>query len=98
METVNETNISKHSITSITMDVIPVSTKGQIVIPEAVRKRHHIKPGSRLVLVERGDMLVLRRESDVEHNIGSAWTALAERSLKKTWDNPKDGKEWKRYV
>ena len=37
-----------------------VTTKGQIVIPAKIRRRLHIKKGTRLYIEERGDELVLR--------------------------------------
>jgi len=37
-----------------------VTSKGQLVIPAEVRRRHNIMKGTRLVLEERGDEIVLR--------------------------------------
>jgi AbrB family looped-hinge helix DNA binding protein len=37
-----------------------VTTKGQIVIPAALRKRHNIRKGSRLFVEEKGDAIILR--------------------------------------
>ena len=34
--------------------------KGQIVIPVALRKKYHIKKGSRLAIIEREGELILR--------------------------------------
>ena len=39
--------------------IITVSTKGQIVIPAEIRKQHGIEPGTRLVVADMGDHLVL---------------------------------------
>lgn len=36
-----------------------VTTKGQIVIPSKIRKRLHIKKGTRLFIEEKDDTLVL---------------------------------------
>lgn len=38
-----------------------VSSKGQVVIPKEVRDRHGLEPGTRLLVEERGDVIVLRR-------------------------------------
>ena len=40
-----------------------VTSKGQLVIPADVRRRHNIKKGIRLVLEERGEEIVLRPAS-----------------------------------
>jgi AbrB family looped-hinge helix DNA binding protein len=37
-----------------------LSTKGQIIIPQEIRRRHGWEPGLTLELEERGDVLVLR--------------------------------------
>ncbi len=57
------TLISKSCLTD-GMDIAHVSTKGQIVIPKTVRKRMHLTPGTRVVLIQQKDALVLKREDD----------------------------------
>lgn len=37
-----------------------LSTKGQLIIPKAIRDRHDWSPGVELVLEDRGDSLVIR--------------------------------------
>lgn len=37
-----------------------VTTKGQLVIPARIRRRHGIKRGTRVCLIERGEEIVLR--------------------------------------
>lgn len=41
------------------MDVAVVSQKGWIVIPKRLRRKYHIKPGTRVALVEYQNTLVL---------------------------------------
>lgn len=41
------------------MDTVKVSSKGQIVIPKAIRESHHITAGTELVLSVAGDALRL---------------------------------------
>ena len=45
-----------------------LSTKGQVVIPEEVRRRLNLTPGARFVVVGEGDTVVLRliRAPDLE--------------------------------
>lgn len=38
-----------------------VSTKGQVILPKAVRQRRHWEPGTRLVVEETPDGVLLRR-------------------------------------
>lgn len=37
-----------------------LSSKGQVVIPEAIRKRLGLEPGTQFVVVGRGDTVVLK--------------------------------------
>ena len=87
------------------IETISVSSKGQIVIPEKMRNKLRIKEGSRLVLVEKADKIIIEKEETVENNLEdiedqekAGWLILAEESMKKLWDNSKDEKEWKKYL
>lgn len=44
-----------------TVDVAPVSEKGQVTIPKEVRLTLHLKPGDRLAFVSSGNEIVLRK-------------------------------------
>ena len=46
-----------------TMTVTIVTTKGQIVIPSRIRKKLNIKKGTRLIIEEVGNQLILRTVS-----------------------------------
>ncbi|HEV3456316.1 MAG TPA: AbrB/MazE/SpoVT family DNA-binding domain-containing protein [Thermoanaerobaculia bacterium] len=37
-----------------------LSTKGQLIIPKAIRERHGWSPGSELALEDRGDAVLIR--------------------------------------
>jgi len=102
-----EIHINKIKLTLLTMiETIRVSSKGQIVIPEHVRKRLRIKKGSRLVLVERGNKIVLESEQAFilelegmraeQEKLG--WLKLTFDDMGKVWANPKDEKEWAKYL
>jgi len=43
------------------MDTVTVSPKFQVVIPQSVRDRVGIKPGERMVVMERGNVIYLVR-------------------------------------
>ena len=87
------------------MEIISVSSRGQIVIPEEVRNHLKIKQGTKLVLLERDSTLILKKEEEVAKHLEEderketiGWMMLAEQSLRKIWDNPKDEAAWKRYL
>ena len=37
-----------------------MSSKGQVVIPESIRRRMNLRPGTRFVVIGEGDVLVLK--------------------------------------
>lgn len=42
------------------MNIMTVTTKGQIVIPARIRQKYGIKKGTRLCIEEHGDELILK--------------------------------------
>lgn len=89
----------------MTIEVVNVSSRGQIVIPERIRKSLGIKKGSRLVAIEKDGTLMLKREGDIIKALSdmskaeeSGWLALAEKSLSRIWDNEEDEKTWSKYL
>ena len=70
-----------------------MSSKGQIVIPKEVRRRHKLGRNTDLLLQEEGDVIVLRKKSDVDRVLRDQFYPLlraSERSLAELWDNPED--------
>ena len=89
----------------MTLGIVNVSSRGQIVIPEQIRKNLGIKEGSKLVAIEKDGTLILKKESDIMKNLDSldrkeesGWLALAEQSLSSIWGNKKDEKVWSKYL
>ena len=87
------------------IEVISVSSRGQIVIPEKMRESLGIKEGSRLVLVEKEGGLLIRKEEEITKHLQEekrkediGWMMLAQKSLENIWDNPKDEEVWKKYL
>ena len=75
------------------MHVVRVSSKGQIVIPKEVRKRHRIGRDTDLVLLESGDALVLRKKADVEGILKDEFAPLlraSEEALRDLWETSED--------
>lgn len=46
------------------MVISMVTTKGQIVIPSKIRRRHKIKKGTRICFLEQDDDIILRPVTD----------------------------------
>ena len=86
------------------MEIVTTSSRGQIVIPENLRKKHKITEGTRLVLLEQGDKIIMQKEDKIYDLLKQmeveekGWNALAETGLKEIWDNKNDDKVWKKYL
>jgi len=87
------------------IEVINVSSRGQIVIPEKMRDELGIKEGTRLVLIEKEGGLLIRKEEEIAKHLQDekrkediGWMMLAQKSLEAIWDNPKDEEVWKKYL
>ena len=73
--------------------VVRISSRGQIVLPEEVLKRHGIGRGTDLVVIESGDALVLRKKADVEGILKDEFGPLlraSEEALRELWENSED--------
>lgn len=72
---------------------VTVNARGQIVIPEEIRKDLGIREDSTLVLIERKKELLLRKELDVLGVIEEGdkfWKALTKESLRRAWSKEDD--------
>jgi AbrB family looped-hinge helix DNA binding protein len=67
-----------------------VNDRGQVVIPEDMRRDLRIDADTVLVLVERGDHIILRREADVLRDLDAAWRHAGRRALAEAWDAEDD--------
>lgn len=77
------------------MEVVTLSSKGQIVIPAKVRKKFSLKEGDSLVLVEEENGIRLQPLINITELWGvdqlkDSGTALKE--LRKEWDDSLDNK------
>lgn len=76
-----------------------VTTKGQVVIPSKLRRKFNIKKGTKLVIEERGDELILRpitpeyldKLAGILPSKGSLTKLLLEERAK---DREKEDKKW----
>lgn len=83
------------------LKTIKLSEKGQISIPKDIRKGMHLKKGDKLVLIAKGDKLILQKAESLmkklsidEESVGTMM--LSEETLKKDWDNEYD-ERWNKY-
>ena len=72
-----------------TLSTTKMSSKGQVVIPEEVRKRLDLKPGAKFVVVGEKDVVILKAItqpaiSDFDELIGEARKQARLSGLKKT--------------
>ncbi len=77
------------------MDVVTLSSKGQIVIPSKVRKKFSLKEGDSLVIVEEEDAIRLQPLV----NLSELWgvdklknTGRMLKEMRKEWDDELEGK------
>lgn len=67
---------------------VTVNDRGQIVIPEEIRRDFGIYKDSTLVLIEGNKEILLRKESDVLERVEEEdkfWKDLTKESLKRAW-------------
>ena len=83
------------------LKTIKLSEKGQISIPKEIRKDMRLKKGDKLVLMTKGQQLILQKADLVlkklgieEESIGNM--IVSEQTLKKDWDNKYD-ERWNKY-
>ena len=80
---------------------IKLSDKGQISIPKEIREGMHLKKGDKLVLMAKGEQLVLQKVDLFLKKIGIeeeliGTMLISEETLKKDWDNKYD-ERWNKY-
>ena len=94
--------ISKLNLTMI--DVAKISAKGQLVIPERIRKALSLNAGSRVLMRMRQNELILVPEAIFESELlrveqeVKEWNRLLEKSLESDWNNDSDNSEWGKYL
>ncbi|MEK6861231.1 MAG: AbrB/MazE/SpoVT family DNA-binding domain-containing protein [Nanoarchaeota archaeon] len=68
-------------------ELINVGEKGQIVIPKKIRKDFKIEKGTKLLIGEDKDRIIIKPVKLDEKHL---FMLLSELSLKKTWNNKYD--------
>ena len=83
------------------LKTIKLSEKGQISIPKEIRKDMRLKKGDKLVLMAKGQQLILQKADLVLKKLGIEEESIgnmmaSEETLKKDWDNKYD-ECWNKY-
>jgi AbrB family looped-hinge helix DNA binding protein len=77
----------------IIFKTVKVSDKGQIAIPSDIRKALKIKKGEELLIVRKGDKLLVEKSSKVSKKFASEFNFMlknAQVTAKKLWNNKED--------
>lgn len=78
----------------IDMRTVTITSKGQISIPNEMRKTKYFKTGSKIAILAFEDRIELRPINDITEKLFSA--IASENSLAKTWNTRKEDKKWKK--
>ena len=84
----------------IKLKTIRVSHKGQIAIPADIRRDLNIREGEELLLVKKGERIMLEKPKEFAREIEEEFKDLlmiTESSLKKLWLNKED-EIWNQYL
>jgi AbrB family looped-hinge helix DNA binding protein len=79
---------------------ITVSQKGQIAIPADIQKIMGIKKGDKLLLIQKGNKIVLEKSDEIVKKLEDEFKDIKETfeySLKKLWLNRPDD-VWDQYL
>lgn len=72
---------------------VKVSDKGQISIPSDIRKEMKIRKGEELLLVKKGDKLLVEKSSKVSKRFAGEFNYMlkhAEAAAQRLWNNKED--------
>lgn len=77
----------------IKFKTVKVSAKGQIAIPSDIRKEMKIRKGEELLLVKKGDKLLVEKSSKVSKRFAGEFNFMlkhAEAVAQRLWNNKED--------
>jgi AbrB family looped-hinge helix DNA binding protein len=80
--------------------IVTVSEKGQISIPQEIRKQLAVEKGSKLIIALTDNRLLIHKVSDVSQSMEDGFDDVvrySEMSLKNIWDNEED-EVWNMYL
>ena len=79
---------------------VRVSDKGQIAIPQEIRKQMSIERGEELILLQIDGKLLIEKQQKVAKKVEDDFKDIlkfSEKSLKEVWDNKSDD-IWSNYL
>ena len=82
------------------MKTVTVSEKGQISIPQEIRRQLAVEKGSKLVIILKDKRLLISKVTDASQLIEDDFADTiqhSENSLKEVWDNEADD-VWNKYM
>lgn len=82
------------------MKTVTVSEKGQISIPQEIRRQLAVEKGSKLVIILKDKRLLISKVTDASQLVEDDFADTMQRSensLKEAWDNEADN-VWNRYL
>lgn len=88
------------SVTGTRIRTLRVSDKGQVSIPTEIREKMGIKRGDDLVMLQKGDRIILKKSEAITLKLDAEFNdidAITEQSLKEIWDNKHDD-VWNQYA
>ncbi|MFH1589714.1 MAG: AbrB/MazE/SpoVT family DNA-binding domain-containing protein [archaeon] len=88
------------------IDTMKVSSRGQVVIPESMRKKLNIEEGTKLIIKEVENKLIIELEKEFLQNLellekrkeNQGWLSIAEKNMENLWNNKEDENEWSKYL
>ena len=75
------------------LDVTSLSTKGQVVIPNEIRENMHLEPGTKLIVIQDGDNILLKPIKTPKKNQFEKIIALGDKVRKEIGLKEKDIEE-----
>ncbi len=81
------------------LETIHVSSRGQIVIPEGMRKSMKLKQGAKLVILQQGERIILQTEESFLARMAGKHVkhAPVAHTLGHDWAAPSDDATWNRF-
>jgi len=89
--------INKNFLTFKNMEIktIKLSSKGQLCIPQEMRKEAGFKEGEKLILIAKTNEIRIQKSKKILDNLdkeGFETISMSEEVLKKDWNNKRDDK------
>ncbi len=78
------------------VETVTVSSKGQVVIPEEIRRELKLRKGVKLVLIKKGNLITLAKTEDAADAMKDIYK-FSEGALAEIWARPEED-IWHKYL